>query len=535
MRAILLTVKPFDPSLEFQVAGLPGVLACMPTPESLYFDSVGGERQVYLSDIGYITSPNDVPANTIFEGRLSPAYDWSVTLFDGGEPTGEARTAFGQININNQDGEFDYLIDMPFDGRDVDLKYGETDDAFADFETALIGTIDQIEWGTQQIQLRLRDPGEAFRLPVRRNRYTGAGDENGDTDLAGTGRPLAYGRVRNVTPVLVSAADLLYQVHDGGLDDIDAVRDKGIALVDAGNFTTVALLLAATTGIGQTIEPGEYATCLAEGYFRLGGQPDGLITCDATGDNSGGYIDDTANIIRRLATTRLAPYNLQDPEQIDTASFTALISSQPATVGFYVDTTEITMADIATRLMAGIGGYWYFNRERQLVVGRLELATSPAVTLTLADIITINRAAIPTPVWRRAVTWRKSWTVQGADNLAAGVSDADRQLYGFEYRQSVTEDGQTRGRHRFARDVQTVTYFDEEADATAEAERLEALHHVKRDRYQIELRDQMFTLYPGQEVTIEYPRFGMDAGVDMVIVSMSESSQDGRTTIEVWG
>src|SRR5690606_24456603 len=117
------------------------------------------------------------------------------------------------------------------------------------------------------------------------------------------------------------------------------------------DYETVALMNAAS------LSAGEYATCLAAGWVRVGVANEderGTLTCDFAGDKTGGtFVETTADIVRRM----LGATMIADPEGLVVASFDALNTAQPAPVGYGVPAgSDETVAVATGRLMAGAGG-----------------------------------------------------------------------------------------------------------------------------------------------------------------------------------
>jgi len=533
---LLMIAKPFDRTPR-SVAGLPSPMGVSPWPSPPRFTGYGGERQVYLSDVGYTTGAADVPAHTHFPGRLAPALDWRLRLFETVEPDGRARVSVADVAILDPTGEHDALLDLAWDGREVKLLAGTQDLSLSEFGTVMRGDAATLAWDENGWRIRVREQGVVFTNLLARARYGGGGGTDGDAEITGTRAPYCAGRVRNVSPIRVVAADELYQVHDGETQAIDAVRDAGVELTFAADFTTGAALLAATTGAamsGADIEAGEYGTCLAEGLFRLAAMPAGDVTADVRGDASGGYVDDTANIVRRIVTTRLSGQALSDPSDLDAGAFAVFSSAQPAEVGIYLR-DERTVESVITEMLFGSGGYWWFDRLGRLTVGRLEAPTAPVRTIDSSTILAIERLDMAPPSYQRRVAWRRIWTLQSDDGLADSVPDDQRALYTTEQRFAVSTDSEVRGRHQLARDVETPGLFDVEADALTEAARLQALHGVQRDRYRVQVERLLFQVFPGESVTLKHPRFGLANGRNFVVVGLEENTLTGTTVLELWG
>src|SRR3546814_2394009 len=85
--------------------------------------------------------------------------------------------------------------------------------------------------------------------------------------------------------------------------------DLGVALAfgsDRANYAALA---------GASIASGSYDTCLAEGMIRLGGAPEGRVTCDFRGDAANGvYVATAGGIFRRIVTNRLGALNIRSEE-----------------------------------------------------------------------------------------------------------------------------------------------------------------------------------------------------------------------------
>ena len=70
------------------------------------------------------------------------------------------------------------------------------------------------------VQVALRDASYYLERQVPRNLYGGTGGLDGEVGLAGQAKPLVFGGptdavIKNMTPVLVDPANLIYQVNDG--------------------------------------------------------------------------------------------------------------------------------------------------------------------------------------------------------------------------------------------------------------------------------------------------------------------------------
>ena len=402
--------------------------------------------------------------------------------------------------------------------------------------------------------------------------YAGTGGAEGLEDLANKPKPLAFGEVFNISPPQVDPANLVFQIHDGVIQGVDAVRDQGVALAFCGtDYADYAALVAATTGApasGADIETGEYATALAAGLIRLAASPAGRLTVDARGDATGGYVSTTADIVQRIALRDLgAASDSLTTEDIDARSVSDVAAAQPAVVGYFTGTTPVPAGEILDALMRAIGGYWYFSLTGALTIARL---TAPLATASLdasltgpafpfgtqpplaARTITLSRGESVTygaadldggtglsrtgaiPSWRRRIGYKRNWTVQGPDDLAGGVSDADVALYGAAQRFAAATTATARVKHRRARDVEIPGYFRDQADAAAEATRQQGLFGVSRDIFRLRLQAGAFDHNLGDVFTLETPaRLGLPK--TLRAIGLAADSETAAPDMELWG
>lgn len=87
-------------------------------------------------------------------------------------------------------------------------------------------------------------------------------------------RPCAVGWVFNVPAALVDPGRVIFAVNDGPVNEISAVRDGGVELLFGRNYPTIDALSAASIPLGG------FATCFADGLFRLGSAPVRDLTAD---------------------------------------------------------------------------------------------------------------------------------------------------------------------------------------------------------------------------------------------------------------
>lgn len=495
---------------------------------------------VYLSDKGFKTEPTDTPANQDFPARLQTAYSFQTSLPIDGVMRGGA-ASFGTVRIANMDGKLDYLTALSWVGREIEIKVGgiyhpglgdQKTLSYAEYGTLLRGTAAWITWTEQFIDISTRNPSERFAVPVQSRLYAGTGGIEGDAALKGVVVPIGYGFNEQVPARLIDSFNRVYQLNDGSIQAVLAVRDKGAPLGFDADYADYAALIAAT------IAPGDYATCLALGLIRLGAPSEGLVTVDFEGDDDGGYIDTAPAILRRIATTRgNAP--LDDPAEVDVGAFTESPATQE--VGIWIG-DQRTIAEVLDELAASIGAAWDFNRAAQFTLTRLEEPGIPDLTIDMTgwELGSLQRLQTPEPVFRVRLGYRKFYAVQDPSSLVQppNISEEDRDNYGKEYRFVVsdeTEGDAVRALYPNARELVVLTLLADEAEAQAECDRLFDLLKVKRDAYQARDLRNLFQHRIGQTTRIKHKRFGLENGRAMREVHLADSSNSRASDLVFWG
>ena len=330
--------------------------------------------------------------------------------------------------------------------------------------------------------------------------------------LEGRPKPLCFGKCLNVTPVQVNPSLLIYQVHDGPIQAIDAVYNRGVSL-----------------GVGQ------YTVDLLRGTFTLLQAPgdSGVITADVRGDTLGGYVSTVAGIARRVVAT----YGPLTTADLDTASFTALDTANPAVAGLYA-VDQRTILEVLDELVNSIGAFYGFDRSGKFEVG---LFTAPvagppaAATFGPVEILEIEAQPIELPVWRQRVGYERNWTVQASDSLAGAVTEARKAFLAEEVRLAVAADETVKTKFLLALDPEPwPTLLADQAVAQSEANRLLVLYGQRREMYRVTVKTQPYKLELGDQVDLDYTRFSL-AGRRFRVIGLEERADVNRVTMELWG
>lgn len=492
---------------------------------------------LYFSEVGFKTEPSDTPSNTLFTKRVNRAFSYQVNLYGEGKVGGRSVPGFGTIELQNVDGGLDYLRpeNYAFDGRRCVVRLGGIVDgvqmAYGDFGVIFDGTVEAIEFGDQLVTVRLRDPQHKIDVPLQSALYGGTGGADGTVELAGTPKPCLYGQVFNFEPVLVDPVLMIYQLHYQDIHSIQKVKDQGVQITAGVNRGSYAGLVGTAPTAGQF----DYVQSSAGSYVRLGSTPNGLVTVDAKGDDSGsGYVDSVAGIIERIVT---GPGGLSASD-LDGATFTALNSANPATVGFYTR-DPINIPDVLDLLVNSIGAYFTFSRSGKLQVGRIEQPSGTPVEV-YSDDFGFTRLPTVVPTWRLAIGYQKNHRPMSDADLATsfrpgGVNAASAPALKTSMLYSSTSDAAVKTAHLLALDLKVDTQLALLADATAEATRQLNLFKVVRDLYRVRVKSLPFARNLGEVVQLTLDRYGLEAGKLFTIIGMSENSDTSIVELDLWG
>ena len=208
--------------------------------EAHYYDRTTSTAGVIYARKGgkaFTTGPSDDPPNEDFLPRLTQPVRIKIAMFGNGATFGNAKAGTGEARWENKDGELDVFQDYAFDGRDYfEWEGPETGTFPTDFTKIQHLTQDRPpDISTDEVRFSLRDRFVELGNPFQTTKYAGnnvlpAGLE-GVADLKGKPKPWIFGDVFQYPAVLVNSAKHIYQAHDGTLQSVADVRDRGISLL----------------------------------------------------------------------------------------------------------------------------------------------------------------------------------------------------------------------------------------------------------------------------------------------------------------
>lgn len=496
----------------------------------------GAETTLYYAEKTITTSPTDAPANTTYRGLISDAGQFSRSV----SILGQVSESRGGIALNNADGALDFLYSAGA-GRAFRLKELAS-------KAALVSSAPIIASGVwlgadasspfTEIRLRIRDAMEKLKTPLLIERYLGTTNDGtihtaeGDATQKDKFKPLVVTSRSNITPVLVDKFNLVYQVSYRAVSSI-TVFDRAVALTFSADYANLAALLAAT------VPAGSYATCLAEGLFKIGASPVGLITADAV---RGSTSDRSA---ARAAEFIIAMLN-EDGAGIayDEDSFDELHDFNSSEVELYVE-TDTNADELLTSVLGWIGGAVDPGTDGVLRVFPIEVPSgTPGRTFTIRDMVEANFAFMvnpddeggSTPAWSIDLQYGGVATVQDGTDLDGTAADPDRIiLIGEETQSATASDEDVLDVFPNAVTVVVETGIRFQVDAEEEAARRLEFFKVRRDRNALTVSSEIGRVEMGSVQAIRLNRFGYSSGKNFLVVGISENFKTRRITLQLLG
>lgn len=542
-KGLLLVATPFDPSAVVTTPG-PLPFGTAEGAAAYTFDTTGALATIYpAATHGTSTAADDIPAEIYVPGKFTGAATHALSLFGGADPLQAGTGTVGELEIVDPEGEdnLDTLLDLGWEGAAIELRRGVPGTPYRTWGTIARLTAAGLVGDIQSKRLRLRDLSWLLQAAeLHGDRYGGTGGADGDATLAGILKPYAVGYVFNLTPVMINATALIGQVSRSSVAAISAIYDGRAPLTPGADYPTYPALAAAAAA------PGSYATCLAQGLYRLGSTPVYGITCDVVGDADtiGSLPGPTSRgrIVRRIATG-LGTVRFSDSEQIDCTAFQDFENKQPAPVGFYWDgRSEISKAAAIAEVMAGVCGWWLVRPNGQLSIGQAE---DPAygATLTLSYPGTESgECRLGEPVItdtlapRRAtfIGFQRNYTIQQQNQLAGSVSQVDALLYSQPTRYVGGTDLWRANSYPTSQAVYLLANYRDEADARAEYERQQLLFSVARTRYAVPVAMDPHADVVGQRAQIaNLNRLGW--GASKALLACGIEVAGNAVTLHFWG
>lgn len=444
------------------------------------------DTTLYLSSRGYVTGPSETPANTVYKACIQGGMQIQEQLPVDGSPT----FAFGDVELDNLDGELDPWFGYVWANRAVNIYVGDMRWARADFRLVFSGLVDDVTSRDRTtFNIKMRDKLQQLNTALTDVKLGGT-STNADRLL-----PLTFGECHNITPLLLDKATLKYQWHAGAAERLIEVRDNGAPVTATADLTT--------------------------GTFTLAANPAGAITASVQGAKPGGtYTNTIANlvsyIVQNYGTT---PFTGTD---IDSANFTAFNAANAQAVGsFLSDRTNVIQ--VCQDLAASVGAQVGVNALGQLQLLQIALpyTGTTATTVTDQNMLeqTLRVSDRPAVVASVKLGYCRNWTVQ--TGLLTGIPSDHKDLFAQEYLTKTVGDSATAVTYKLTQEPTEVdTLLLVGTEASTETTRRLTLWKTPRTVYEYTGLAELMLEALGGYQAITSARFNL-VGVTGQIVSVT--------------
>ena len=472
----------------------------------------GARVTFYVGSEMFATAPTDTPASEQYVGCVKDDVFVSRAMWAGDRFGGRSLPDSGQLSIINArepviGSRFDAWLDpelYSFQGAPVRLHLLAEGLPYAERVTYEY-VIQDIDYDASLIRLPFKSLAYLFERPLVFNRFGGTGAGDGTADMAGRGVPICLGHCANLEPVIVDPATLLLQFGDGQGEAVEAVRDKGAA------FDT----------------PDDYTATLSASQIDVVSSPAGRITADVKGSTLGGtYSAKPADLLRYVAT-QLGITQFADD------ALAAMNAAAPFDIGYYTGTDEPQAGEFFDQATNSVGGYYGFNWRSEFDCGVFGLPTAPAeLVLTEEDIERDSLTSEPLGgvVWKVVYNYRPNFARQSADELAAGVAQAERTRYGLEYQLTTyREDAAIKADYPDAIVLTVNSLVYEQADADLDAQRIFDFWSVPRRKYSGVGRNlKVLQVELNQTLRLYHPRLNLAGGKATTLIQVTPFFLKGK-------
>lgn len=240
----------------------------------------------------------------------------------------------------------------------------------------------------------------------------------------------------------------------------------------------------------------------------------------------------------------------------DDDSLASLDAAFPHTLSQWIDTATRCRDAIQAQLDSCCAGM-YETADGLLAFGRRirPIDGTPVATITADDVAEgtdIDRERDFAPGLSRTVAGARNWYRYGAADIVDGVDDEDRAMLQADYRVRARSTGALNGEVVPApgsdvaipgtsnTDEGIGTLLDDEIGCQALADHLITLYPegIPRWKFKGTFMDPdgvLARLNPFDVVTLEYPRFGLDAGVPLLVLDVQGAVALDRVQLTLWG
>lgn len=458
---------------------------------------------------------------TVDGTQYLPIIKGTISIDESISTSYSASISYGDIELANT-GEYDSWLSDVWVNKSIKIYIGSmpapgTASVIGDFELIFDGIVEDIDSKNRnQLNLKIRDKLEKLNTSVSETllgNYNPQSLVGWTNQYANSLKPLVFGEVHNITPLLVEPALLEYMVNTEAVEQIIEVRDNGVPVA----FTTTGTIT------------------IPAGSFRLLKSPVGTVTCSVQGVKRTVNIAGTTfsstytNTASNTIATILKFYGQQLAyTEIDSSSFGALGTQA---VGVYVS-DRVNVLSLCQEIAKSCGLVLSTSRSGQVKLVDLSIPSSASISITESDMF-LNTLQISQKVEVVAgvkLGYAKNWTVQ--NNLLTAIPQEHKDLFATEWLESSQTDATVKTNYSVTIEPALEnSYLIDKTQADTVALKKLNLFKVPRKIYTMTCTAKFLSVQVGDAVTLTASRFSLSGGVLGRVISTKPNWLRG--TIEI--
>lgn len=462
----------------------------------------GVETTRYISNVGWKSGPADTPANTHYEPIMTTGVDFTEQL----TVDGRASLSVGDIEIDNANGDRESWMDDIWTNRSIKAWIGDERWNRAAFQPIFNGVMAPIaRKSPTKLALKLRDKSKRLDGAMTEHKLGGEG-ANADSII-----PLCFGECHNVTPLLIDAALLRYQVHDGAIEGILEVRVSGV--------------------------PVDFTPDNATGTFYLVRNPSGPVTCSVWGDKfQGVYRNTVSSLVQRIVTGFGKDNDRFSTEDLDLPNLNLFEVNNQQAVGLYIsDRTNVLIA--CQMLASSVGAQISMSRLGLLRLLKVSLTSTAGMRdVVQSEFVANEDGTTLTPngtidaVAAIKLNYCKNWTVQ--KGLITDIPAEHLELFASDWLTVSAVDPQVKADNKLSGDViATDTMLIDEDEAQAQANWQLALWKKPHTTYEAVGYPELLELQLGQPIMVYNDQDSMSQGKRGIVMRLAPDYDNGNVRV----
>lgn len=486
---------------------------------------------LYLSNVGYITTDASISYDPIIKGGVQFTESLSVE--------GSTSLSFGDIELSNHNGDIDDWIDADqyiWVNKSIKIYLGDPfwvcanlAAVHSNFELIFDGVVADIDAKSREsLNIKVVDKLQRLNTVLTETTLGTYGTWNGGQTNQETIKPIIFGEVFNVEPLLIDPSNLDYMFNNGNSELLIEIRDNGVPLYTHDGTSVI-------------YNPNTNVVTLSTGIFRLGHPSVGTITVSAQGIKnsvnlitgaviSGTYSNNIANLIALIVTQYGT--NPLVAGDLDLVNLAAFATANTQSVGTYI-TDKSNILTVCQELAGSIGAQLFMTRAGKLQLLTLKEWTAESYTeIADTDILhhSLSISSKTDVIASTKLGGCKNWTVQ--ENLLTLIDLSNKEYFKDAWLDVLTTNSSTKTLYSLnALPEQQECALIVDSEIQAEANRRNAYFDHPHIVYQFTGTAKLMSLVLGSYVNLTHNRFNLSAGKKGQIISLSPNWL--KSTIEV--